>query len=156
MRSIATGADQAGYAPVGHSTGLAARMQAFAPTGSIAISEQTRKFVAGYFQLKPLGPTKVKGVSEPVNAYEVTGLSPLRPGSSSRPVAASPGSSARDAEMTRCVARWSLQSLAIDRSSQRLVSRGRQVASILRVQNDLAIKLDDAGNDFGLLSARSK
>ena len=53
-------------------------MQALAPTGSIAISEQTRKFVEGYFQLKPLGPTKVKGVSEPVNVYEVTGLGPLR------------------------------------------------------------------------------
>ena len=32
----------------------------------------------GYFALKPLGPTKVKGVSEPVNVYEVTGLGPLR------------------------------------------------------------------------------
>ncbi len=32
----------------------------------------------GYFILKPLGPTKVKGVSEPVNVYEVTGLGPLR------------------------------------------------------------------------------
>ena len=28
--------------------------------------------------LKPLGPTPVKGVSEPVNVYEVTGLGPLR------------------------------------------------------------------------------
>ena len=28
--------------------------------------------------LKPLGPTKVKGVSEPVNVFEVTGLGPLR------------------------------------------------------------------------------
>ena len=31
-------------------------MQAVAPTGSIGVSEQTRKFVEGYFQLKPLGP----------------------------------------------------------------------------------------------------
>ncbi|HUA35506.1 MAG TPA: AAA family ATPase [Candidatus Binataceae bacterium] len=53
-------------------------MQAVAPTGSIAISEQTSKLVEGYFQLKPLGPTKVKGVTEPVNVYEVTGLGPLR------------------------------------------------------------------------------
>jgi predicted ATPase len=53
-------------------------MQALAPTGSIAISEQTRQLVEGYFQLKPLGPTRVKGVSEPVNVYEVTGLGPLR------------------------------------------------------------------------------
>ena len=53
-------------------------MQALAPTGSIAISEHTRRFCEGYFQLKPLGPTKVKGVTDPVNVYEVTGLGPLR------------------------------------------------------------------------------
>ena len=29
-------------------------------------------------QLKPRGPTRVKGVTEPVNVYEVTGLGPLR------------------------------------------------------------------------------
>src|SRR5713226_2482171 len=78
VRSIATGAGQPEYTPIGHTTNLASRMQALAPTGSIAISEQTRKFAEGYFQLKALGPTKVKGVSDPVNIYEVTGLGPLR------------------------------------------------------------------------------
>ena len=53
-------------------------MQALAPTGSIAISEQTRKLAEGYFALKPMGPAKVKGVSELVNVYEVNGLGPLR------------------------------------------------------------------------------
>ncbi len=78
VRSITTGAGQAEYTPIGHTTNLASRMQAVAPTGSIAISEQTRKFVEGYFQLKARGPTRVKGLSEPVNVYEVTGLGPLR------------------------------------------------------------------------------
>jgi class 3 adenylate cyclase len=78
VRSITTGAGQTEYTPIGHTTNLASRMQALAPTGSIAVSEQTRKFVEGYFQLKPLGPTRVRGVSEPVNIYEVTGLGPLR------------------------------------------------------------------------------
>ena len=41
-------------------------------------SEATRKFCEGYFVLKALGATRVKGVSEPVNVYEVTGLGPLR------------------------------------------------------------------------------
>jgi tetratricopeptide (TPR) repeat protein len=49
-----------------------------APTGSIAISEASRKLVEGYFQLKALGPTLVKGLAEPVNVYEVTGLGALR------------------------------------------------------------------------------
>ncbi len=78
VRSISTGGGHTEYTPIGHTTNLASRMQALAPTGSIAISEQTRKLVEGYFALKPLGPTKVKGVSEPVNVYEVTGLGPLR------------------------------------------------------------------------------
>jgi tetratricopeptide (TPR) repeat protein len=78
IRSIATGQTHAEYTPIGHTTNLASRMQALAPTGSIAISEQTRKLVEGYFALKPLGPTRVKGVSEPINVYEVTGLGPLR------------------------------------------------------------------------------
>jgi len=78
VRSISTGGGHTEYTPIGHTTNLASRMQALAPTGSIAISEQARKFCEGYFTLKPLGPTKVKGVSEPVNVYEVAGLGPLR------------------------------------------------------------------------------
>ncbi|MFZ0657788.1 MAG: adenylate/guanylate cyclase domain-containing protein, partial [Candidatus Binataceae bacterium] len=78
VRSIATGGGNTEYTPIGHTTNLASRMQALAPTGSIAISEPARKLVEGYFALKPLGPTRVKGVSEPVNVYEVIGLGPLR------------------------------------------------------------------------------
>ncbi len=78
VRSITTGAGQTEYTPIGYTTNLASRMQALAPTGSIAISEQTRKLVEGYFTVKALGPTRVKGVTEPVNVYEVTGLGPLR------------------------------------------------------------------------------
>jgi class 3 adenylate cyclase len=40
---------------------------------SIAATEQVRKLCEGYFAFAVLGPTKVKGVSEPVNVYEVTG-----------------------------------------------------------------------------------
>ena len=78
IRSITTGEGHTEYTPIGHTANLASRMQALAPTGSIAISEQTRKLVEGYFELKELGPTRVKGVSEPVNVHEVTGLGPLR------------------------------------------------------------------------------
>src|SRR5208282_1297658 len=78
VRSIKTGDGHTEYTPIGHTANLASRMQVLAPTGSIAISENTRKLVEGYFALKALGPTRVKGVSEPVNVYEVTGLGPLR------------------------------------------------------------------------------
>jgi len=78
VRSIQTGAGQVEYTPFGHTTNLASRMQTAAPVGSIAVSEATRRLCEGYFTLKPLGATRVKGVSEPVNVYEVTGLGPLR------------------------------------------------------------------------------
>ena len=78
VRSIHTDEGHAEYTPIGHTTNLASRMQVVAPTGSIAISEATRKLVEGYFLLKALGPTLVKGLAEPVNVYEVTGLGPLR------------------------------------------------------------------------------
>ncbi len=77
VRSISTGG-RTEYTPIGHTTNLASRMQAVAPVGSIAVAEPTRNLCEGYFTLKPLGPTKVRGVSEPVNVYEVTGLGPLR------------------------------------------------------------------------------
>jgi class 3 adenylate cyclase len=78
IRSITTGDNRPEYTPIGHSTSLAARMQALAPTGSIAVTDGTRKLCEGYFTFRTLGPTRVKGVSEPVEVFEVTGLGPLR------------------------------------------------------------------------------
>jgi class 3 adenylate cyclase len=78
VRPIQTGAGQVEYTPIGHTTNLASRMQTAAPVGSIAVTEATRKLCEGYFILKPLSATKVKGVNEPVNIYEVTGRGPLR------------------------------------------------------------------------------
>src|SRR6516225_10632852 len=53
-------------------------MEPIAPPGSIAVSETTSKLCAGYFELRNLGPTTVKGVSTPVSVYEVLGHGPLR------------------------------------------------------------------------------
>ena len=77
VRSIQTGA-HAEYTPIGHNTGMAARMQALAPIGSIAVTEATERLCAGYFAFRLLGPARVKGASEPITVYEVTGLGPLR------------------------------------------------------------------------------
>jgi class 3 adenylate cyclase len=78
VRSIQTGERQAEYTPIGHSTSLASRLQSLANPGFIAISDGLRKLVEGYFTLKALGPARIKGSSEPVHVYEVTGLGPLR------------------------------------------------------------------------------
>lgn len=78
VRSIHTGDANPEYTPIGHAVSLASRMQTLAPSGSIVIAGETRKVVAGYFELKPLGPARIKGVTEPVEVYEVTGVGPLR------------------------------------------------------------------------------
>src|SRR5262249_12328295 len=36
-----------------------------------------RRLVEGYFALKPLGSARIKGISEPLEIYEVTGLGSL-------------------------------------------------------------------------------
>jgi predicted ATPase/class 3 adenylate cyclase len=78
VRSIRTDDAHTEYTPIGHSMSLAARMQTLAPTGSIVITEATQKLTAGYFDLKPLGPARIKGVTDPINVYEVIGIGPLR------------------------------------------------------------------------------
>src|SRR5712692_4532981 len=77
LRMVHTGGHTE-YTPVGHAANLAARMQTVAPAGGIVISEETRRLVEGYFELRDLGKTEVKGVSEPINVYEVTGIGALR------------------------------------------------------------------------------
>ena len=78
VRTIRTDEAHAEYTPIGHSISLAARMQALAPIGSIAVPPVVQKTCEGYFAFKSLGPTRVRGVTEPVEIYEVTGLGPLR------------------------------------------------------------------------------
>jgi hypothetical protein len=73
-----TGDAHAEYTPIGHSISLAARLQTLAAPGSVVIGKSLQKFVEGYFQLKALGASRIKGVSEPVEVFEVTGLGPLR------------------------------------------------------------------------------
>jgi predicted ATPase/class 3 adenylate cyclase len=78
VRSIQTGEAHTEYTPIGHSVSLASRLQTLAVPGSVVIGESVRKFVEGFFELKALGASRIKGVSEPVPVFEVTGLGPLR------------------------------------------------------------------------------
>ena len=78
LRSIRKDDLHADYTPIGHSTGLAQRMESLAKAGSIMVSEHTHKLTEGYFEFKALGAAQVKGVSGPVNIYELLGVGPLR------------------------------------------------------------------------------
>jgi class 3 adenylate cyclase len=77
VRSVETGG-KIEYTPIGHTANLASRLQTMATAGSIAVSEQTRNLCEGYFELRALGPMSVRGITEPINVYEVTGLGTLR------------------------------------------------------------------------------
>jgi predicted ATPase/class 3 adenylate cyclase len=77
VRTVETGG-RVEYMPIGHTANLASRLQTIAPAGSIAVSEHTRRLVEGYFELRALGPTAVRGISEAIDVYEVIGLGSLR------------------------------------------------------------------------------
>jgi class 3 adenylate cyclase len=53
-------------------------MESIALPSSIAISEATAELCEGYFELRGLGPTTIKGLNAPVNVYEVLGRGQLR------------------------------------------------------------------------------
>jgi class 3 adenylate cyclase len=78
VRSIRTDDLHTDYVPIGHATGLAARLQNLAPGGAIVVSESTYKLTEGFFAFTPLGTAQIRGVSAPVSLYEVAGLGPLR------------------------------------------------------------------------------
>ena len=77
VRTVETGG-RVEYTPIGHTANLASRLQTIAAAGSIAVSEHTRRLVEGYFELRALGPKVIRGISEAIEVYEVTGLGTLR------------------------------------------------------------------------------
>ena len=66
------------YTAVGQTTHLASRMEQLASPGTTLITGETLRLAEGYFKVKPLGPVPVKGLTEPVEVYEVTGAGPVR------------------------------------------------------------------------------
>jgi class 3 adenylate cyclase len=61
------------YTAQGHTVGLAARMEQLADMRSIYLTEHTAKLVSGYFTLRDLGASSIKGVSEPLHIFELEG-----------------------------------------------------------------------------------
>jgi class 3 adenylate cyclase/tetratricopeptide (TPR) repeat protein len=59
------------YTAVGQTTHLAARMEQIAMPGSILITAGTLGLAEGYVEVEPVGPIAIKGLSEPVEAYEI-------------------------------------------------------------------------------------
>jgi class 3 adenylate cyclase/tetratricopeptide (TPR) repeat protein len=66
------------YTAVGQTTHLAARMEQLAMPGTIRMTIDTLRLAEGFVQIKSLGPVPVKGVSEPVEIFELTGAAAVR------------------------------------------------------------------------------
>jgi class 3 adenylate cyclase/tetratricopeptide (TPR) repeat protein len=66
------------YTAIGQTTHLAARMEQTATPGQILITANTLRLAEGFVQTKPLGPTAVKGLIDPVEVFVLTGASQAR------------------------------------------------------------------------------
>jgi class 3 adenylate cyclase/tetratricopeptide (TPR) repeat protein len=66
------------YTAVGQTVHLAARMEQTAMPGSILLTADVLRLAEGYVQVESLGPVRVKGLTEPVDAFELLGAGPVR------------------------------------------------------------------------------
>ena len=66
------------YMAVGQTTHLATRMEQMAMPGSILITAEVLQLAEHHVQVTALGPVPIKGVSTPLEVYEVTGVGPVR------------------------------------------------------------------------------
>jgi len=66
------------YTAVGHTVGLAQRMESLAEPGKAYLTNQTAELVSGYLDLDDLGEFDVKGVSDPVRVYVLAGAGGAR------------------------------------------------------------------------------
>ncbi len=66
------------YSAVGPTVHLAARMEQMATPGSTRFTSTTLRLVEGMVQVNALGPIPIKGMTEPVEVYELTGASTIR------------------------------------------------------------------------------
>jgi class 3 adenylate cyclase/tetratricopeptide (TPR) repeat protein len=77
----AIGADSSspgGYTAIGHTVGLAQRMEALAEPGKAYVTEETAELAAGYLKLDDLGEFEIKGASRPIRVFELAGVGRAR------------------------------------------------------------------------------
>src|SRR5499427_7064942 len=66
------------YPAVGQTTHLAARMEQLAAPGTVRLTGETLRLAEGYVEVRPLGPIPVKGLSNPIEIFELTGAGQAR------------------------------------------------------------------------------
>jgi class 3 adenylate cyclase/tetratricopeptide (TPR) repeat protein len=66
------------YTAIGHTVGLAQRMEALAEPGKAYLTEHAARLAEGYLELKDLGEFEVKGASRPIGVFELVGAGRAR------------------------------------------------------------------------------
>ena len=66
------------YSAIGQTTHLAARMEQLATPGSILLTATTLRLVEGLVRVNALGPVPIKGLAEPVEVFELVGVTAIR------------------------------------------------------------------------------
>ncbi|HEY2714750.1 MAG TPA: adenylate/guanylate cyclase domain-containing protein [Solirubrobacterales bacterium] len=74
----AIGGGDGAYTAIGHTVGLAQRMEALAEPGKAYLTESTAALATGFLELDDLGEFEIKGASRPVRVYELAGVGHAR------------------------------------------------------------------------------
>jgi class 3 adenylate cyclase/tetratricopeptide (TPR) repeat protein len=75
---VAAEVGEGGYTAVGHTVGLAQRMEALAEPGKAYLTESTAELAHGFMALEDLGHFEIKGASRPVGVFELAGVGAAR------------------------------------------------------------------------------
>lgn len=75
---VAAEVGEGGYTAVGHTVGLAQRMEALAEPGKAYLTESAAELSHGYMELEDLGHFEIKGASKPVGVFELVGVGAAR------------------------------------------------------------------------------
>jgi class 3 adenylate cyclase/tetratricopeptide (TPR) repeat protein len=70
--------EEGGYTAVGHTVGLAQRMEALAEPGKAYLTESTAELAHGFMELEDLGHFEIKGASRPIGVFELAGVGAAR------------------------------------------------------------------------------
>lgn len=74
----AIGEDSGSYTAIGHTVGLAQRMEALAEPGRAYLTEHAAALARGFLDLRDLGEFEIKGASRPVRVFELAGVGEAR------------------------------------------------------------------------------
>jgi class 3 adenylate cyclase len=76
--ALGPGSSQGDYTAIGHTVGLAQRMEALAEPGRAYLTESTAALAEGFLELEDLGEFEIKGASRPVRVFRLEGVGEAR------------------------------------------------------------------------------